>query len=110
MGEIECFQSNEEHCKAVAELAKEFDREFGMGEWGYVLGVLHDKGKEKHQFQEYIRDVNGISGHKNYTHDGKAHAYVGAIMAKKLYGDSALPFFCNQIASHHYYIRNTLMN
>ena len=101
MGEIECFQSNEEHCKAVAELAKEFASEFGMGEWGYILGVLHDKGKEKHQFQEYICDVNGISGHKNYTHDGKAHAYVGAIMAKKLYGDSALPFFCNQIASHH---------
>ena len=100
-GEIECFQSNEEHCKAVAELAKEFTSEFGMGDWGYVLGLLHDKGKEKHQFQEYIRDVNGISGHKNYTHDGKAHAYVGAIMAKKLYGNSALSFFCNQIASHH---------
>lgn len=114
-GEIECFQSNEEHCKEVAELAKEFASEFGMGEWGYILGLLHDKGKEKKEFQEYIQDVNGISGHKNYTHDGKAHAYVGAIMAKKLYGNSALSFFCNPIASHHrglydYYELEKLVN
>lgn len=100
-GEIEAFQSNEEHGKAVAELAKEFASEFGMGEWGYVLGMLHDKGKEKHQFQEYIRDVSGISGHKDWTYDGKAHAYVGAIMAKRLYGHTALSLFCNPIASHH---------
>ena len=100
-GEIECFQSNEEHCKAVAELAKEFASEFGMGVWGYILGLLHDKGKEKKEFQEYIQDVNGIPGHKHWTQKGKAHAYVGAIMAKKLYGNSALSFFCNQIASHH---------
>lgn len=100
-GEIEAFQSNEEHGKAVAELAKEFASEFGMGDWGYVLGMLHDKGKEKHQFQEYIRDVSGISGHKDWTYDGKAHAYVGAIMAKRLYGHTALSLFCNPIASHH---------
>ena len=100
-GEIECFQSNEEHCKEVAELARGFASEFGMGEWGYVLGMLHDKGKEKQQFQEYIRDVNEIPGHKHWTQKGKVHAYVGAIMAKKLYGNTALPFFCNQIASHH---------
>lgn len=100
-GEVESFQSNEEHGKGVAELAKEFASEFGMGEWGYVLGMLHDKGKEKHQFQEYIRDVSGIAGHKDWTYDGKAHAYVGAIIAKRLYGHTALSLFCNPIASHH---------
>ena len=46
-GEIISYQSNEEHCIGVAELAKQFASEFGMGDWGYVLGILHDKGKEK---------------------------------------------------------------
>lgn len=100
-GEILEFQSNEDHCKGVATLAKQFANEFGMDEWGYVLGLLHDKGKEKNQFQEYIRDVSGLSGYNHYTNEGKAHAYVGALLAKKVYGKSALPFFCNPIASHH---------
>lgn len=100
-GEIACFQSNEEHCLRVAHLAKCHAAEFGMAEWAYVLGLLHDKGKEKHQFQEYIRDVNGIPGHASYTQEGKAHAYVGALMAHSLYGPQAKHLFCNQIASHH---------
>lgn len=94
-------QSNKDHCLGVANLAKMFADAFGMGEWGYMLGLLHDKGKEKSQFQAYIRDVNGISGHSDYTFEGKSHAYVGAIMAKNIYGEQALQLFCNQIASHH---------
>ncbi len=94
-------QRNDEHCHHVAELAKQFAASFGMGEWGYVLGQLHDKGKEKHQFQAYIRDVNGIPGHTDYTREGKAHAYVGALEAYHLYGKQAIPLFCNPIASHH---------
>ena len=29
--------------------------EFGMSEWGKVLGQLHDKGKESHAFQQHIK-------------------------------------------------------
>ncbi len=99
-GEYVC-QSNDEHCRNVAELANKFAASFGMGEWGYVLGQLHDKGKEKHQFQEYIRDANGIPGHSHYTREGKTHAYVGALEARRIYGKQAIPLFCNPIASHH---------
>lgn len=95
------YQSNKEHCLGVAGLAKSFAEEFGMGEWGYTMGLLHDKGKEKHQFQSYIRDVNGIPGYSDYTRDGKAHAYVGAVIAKNIYGNQAMHLFCNQIAAHH---------
>lgn len=35
-------QSNEEHQRGVAELASKFASEFGMSEWGRVLGLLHD--------------------------------------------------------------------
>ena len=100
-GEIISYQSNEEHCIGVAELAKQFASEFGMGNWGYVLGILHDKGKEKKEFQEYIQDVNGIPGHKHWTKKGKAHAYVGALLAQSLYGKVATTFFGNAICGHH---------
>ena len=100
-GEIAAYQSNEEHCLGVAILARQFASEFGMGDWGYALGLLHDKGKEKKEFQDYIRDVNGISGHKGWTPQGKAHAYVGALLAQKLYGKSAISLFCNPICGHH---------
>lgn len=76
------YQSNEEHSIGVAKLAKCFADSFGMGEWGYALGLLHDKGKEKHQFQSYIRDVNGIPRYTDYTREGKTHAFVGAVLAK----------------------------
>ena len=100
-GEIISYQSNEEHCIGVAELAKRFASEFGMGNWGYVLGILHDKGKEKKEFQEYIQDVNGIPGHKYWTKKGKAHAYVGALLAQGLYGKVATTFWGNAIFGHH---------
>lgn len=94
------YQSNEDHSRGVAELAKQFAEEFGMGDFGYVMGLLHDKGKEKDEFQEYIQDTNGIPGHKNWTKDGKSHAYVGGLIAKELYKKE----YCligNPIMGHH---------
>lgn len=44
-GEKYVFQSNEDHLDGVAKLAEQFASEFGMGNWGKVLGLLHDKGK-----------------------------------------------------------------
>lgn len=75
------IQSNDEHQRGVAELASRFASDFGMGEWGRVLGLLHDKGKEQEGFQQYIKKESG------YQPDIKAvktpHAYVGAILAKQ---------------------------
>lgn len=100
IGEIEQIQSNEEHSNDVALLAKQFASEFGMGDWGYVLGLLHDKGKEKKEFQEYIQDVNGIPEHTHWTQTGKAHAYVGAIFAKQLF-PNVYPMLSYPIMGHH---------
>ena len=47
-------QSNEDHSIGVARLASQFAGEFGMSEWGKVLGLLHDKGNETAAFQQYI--------------------------------------------------------
>lgn len=98
-GELE-YQSNEEHSLGVAKLARQFATEFGMGDFGYVMGLLHDKGKEKEEFQEYIQDVNDIPGHKNYTVEGKAHSYVGGLIAKMIMPMIA-PLIENPIMGHH---------
>lgn len=99
-GNIVAIQSNKEHCNNVAELAKQFAEEFGMGDFGYVMGMLHDKGKEKREFQEYIQDVNGIPGHKKWTQEGKAHAYVGGLVAKESY-PYLYPILSYPIVGHH---------
>lgn len=97
---IVAFQSNKDHCLNVAKLARSFASDFGMGDFGYAMGVLHDLGKEKNEFQEYIQDVNGISGHKNWTMDGKSHAYVGGLVAKRILG-VFYPLIGNPIMGHH---------
>ena len=45
------IQSNEEHQKGVAKMAASFAKRFKLPSWGYVLGLLHDKGKERAAFQ-----------------------------------------------------------
>ena len=94
------IQSNEEHLKGVATLAEGFANEFGMGSWGSVLGLLHDKGKERRAFQDYIRQNSGLEPeiHCSLEHN---HAFVGGIIAKSIYGKGAESLLCNQIISHH---------
>lgn len=92
-------QSCEEHNIGVAQLAESFASEFGFGHWGYVMGMLHDKGKEKTDFQNYIRKTSGYDTSMPYWKD-KSHAYVGALLAKKIYGPLG-DLMANQIAGHH---------
>ena len=94
------IQSNEQHLEGVARLAEGFANEFGMGSWGRVLGLLHDKGKERKSFQDYIRQNSGLESniHCSLEHN---HAFVGGIIAKSIYGKGSESLLCNQIISHH---------
>lgn len=94
------IQTNAEHSNNVAKLARSFADELGMEMWGYVLGMLHDKGKESDAFQSYIRKESG------YDYEAKCplehnHAFVGGIIAKSIYGKGSESLLCNQIISHH---------
>lgn len=40
------IQSNEEHQRGVAQKAKTFAAEFGMGDCGWIMGLLHNKSKD----------------------------------------------------------------
>lgn len=98
-GSIE-IQSNEDHCINVAKLSQRFADEFGMGDFGYAMGLLHDKGKEKDEFQNYIRFQNQLINKKEYTQEGKAHAYVGGLIARELLR-TFYPLIGNAIMGHH---------
>ena len=94
------IQINDEHTSGVAERASCFAAEFGMSSWGRILGLLHDKGKESDAFQQHIMKESG------YAPDIKVvgnyhHAYIGGIIARKMYGGSYDNFLANQIISHH---------
>ena len=93
------IQTNEEHQANVAALALKFASAFGMNDWGKVLGLLHDKGKESIAFQQYIRKESGYEPDARVIGDTH-HAYIGALATLKLFPfQSAL--LANPIAGHH---------
>lgn len=95
------IQTNDEHQKGVAEMAASFASQFGLSYWGYVLGILHDKGKERAAFQQYIRKANGLSTEDKKRYDDHTHAFAGGMLAKELMGMGILNLLANQIISHH---------
>lgn len=95
------IQTNDDHQKGVAELAEKFAKEFKLPSWGRALGLLHDKGKERKAFQQYIRQVNGIQVTNKSHYADHNHAFVGGILAKELMGKNIRELLANQIISHH---------
>lgn len=99
------FQSNEEHSAGVAKLAGDFAADFGMRTWGEVLGLLHDKGKERKSFQQYIRRESGYEPSLRQAGE-HYHSFVGAAIAREKFGKSADIFITNPILSHHTGLRD----
>lgn len=93
------FQTNEDHQRGVADLASRFAESFGMAEWGRVLGLLHDVGKEKKAFQQHIMKESGYSPETRVNGDSN-HAYVGGLIAMNLF-PQAFPIISNIIMGHH---------
>lgn len=96
------IQTNDEHQQNVAELASSFASLFGMGEWGKVLGLLHDAGKEQKNFQLHIKKESVYEPNTIVEGDYN-HAYVGALIAKKLF-TTLIPYYQfidNILMGHH---------
>ena len=55
------------------------------------MGMLHDKGKEQKEWQQYIQGI---------VKQGPHHAYVGACIVQQQYPQIA-PFIAQPIAGHH---------
>lgn len=92
------IHSIEDHRNHVADLASNFAEAFGSGSLAYLAGWLHDKGKERDSFQNYIRKENGLptNGKAVGEHD---HAFVGGLIAAQKPLHSLL--LANIIMGHH---------
>lgn len=93
------FQSNEEHSAGVAQKAEGFANVIGMGPWGRVLGLFHDKGKEQSTFQQHIKKASNYQPDIRVDGDYR-HAYVGALLAKQAFPYS-YPLLSYPIMGHH---------
>lgn len=64
------MQTAQEHCFRTAEYARESLNSVSLGDAGYFAGLLHDCGKFKAEFAEYLEDPKGIRGSVNHTFAG----------------------------------------
>ena len=93
-------QSTDEFNEAVAKMASSFATSFGFADFGKIMGLLHDKGREQEEWQKCLQSVTGYN--KDYTNIkiGSHHAYVGAVIAQKQYSHIA-PLIAQLIAGDH---------
>lgn len=100
------IQSNADHCRQTASLCADFTAEFGMAKWGSVLGLLHDRGKERNGFQCHIRTNSGYEP-TAISNDSSNHSAAGAILANRLRED-CLYWLSNPVAGHHRGLYDTI--
>lgn len=90
-----------DHLGKVASKAAEFCSDFGAGETGHLLGLLHDLGKINPDFQDYLSRLE--AGEK--LERGPPHAIWGAALSYLLlwgnYSDECWMEFALPIAGHH---------
>lgn len=74
----------EDHLLSVAELCKQFTDTFGVGSIGYLIGLWHDLGKYKDEFQERIGIKSGYDEEaylEGKTAKSVKHAITGGLFA-----------------------------
>ncbi|MGI5923817.1 MAG: CRISPR-associated helicase Cas3' [Lentisphaeria bacterium] len=97
------WQTLEEHADAVAEMAADFAEPFNSAQWARWLGELHDLGKARQSFQDYLKISNGLTD-KNYDGSDHSHSGVGAVWATEKfpfpeYALGRVAAYC--VAGHH---------
>lgn len=95
------WQPLDQHLRNVAIRAAEYAACFRSGEWGHLVGVLHDLGKASDGFQGYLRRSNGLDD-SEYDSAGKPsnHSGAGAAWAVEKYGPAGR-IMAYLIMGHH---------
>ena len=77
---LEKWQTLEEHAAGVAALASDFAKPFNSNDWARLASLLHDIGKARKSFQNYLLRSNGLVDEK-YDGSDHSHSGVGAVWA-----------------------------
>lgn len=94
-----------EHLDGTAKLAGLYAAKFKSEEWGRMLGLLHDAGKGRISWQEYLRKKSGygydVEAHLEEKKGKIPHAIHGAKIAEEVFprGGGRILAYC--IAGHH---------
>lgn len=92
-----------EHLENTARLAEKNAAKFDSGNWGKAVGLAHDVGKGRTQWQDYIRQTSGYDEEAHL--EGKIgkipHAIHGAKLVENEYGKGLGRFLAYCIAGHH---------
>lgn len=91
-----------EHCRAAAEYAGQCLRAIGLEETGYFAGLVHDLGKMKAEFSDYLLYGQGVRGSVNHTFAGCRmilERFHGATAAK--WEDLTAELLAYAVGAHH---------
>ncbi|MBP5182682.1 MAG: CRISPR-associated endonuclease Cas3'', partial [Lentisphaeria bacterium] len=97
------WQTLSEHSRNVSILAEAFAGAFHSEKWAKVLGLLHDGGKSRSSFQDYLKRCNqmetGASGYGEHSHSGAGACWCRENLKEGLQAAGRILSYC--IAGHH---------
>jgi CRISPR-associated endonuclease/helicase Cas3 len=93
-----------EHLLETSKLSEIFANKFNSGEWGKVLGLAHDAGKGRLEWQHYLQKKSGYFFEEAHL-EGKSgkipHSIHGAELVENLFGKYVGRLLAYCIAGHH---------
>ena len=96
---VEQWQPLEAHLKNVAALSESFAAAFHAEAAGKLLGFVHDLGKSRRSFADYLLRCNGLSD-ENYDSSDHTHSGAGACYLKGAVRNFG-HFLAYCVAGHH---------